>query len=106
VSGAALERLWERREHGVGGLDEDDASGPGIEAAVVALQRPSRELGDLPGELDTGRTRSHHDEGQPRLPLGGVGFQLRHLERPEDSTRSSSASSIVLIPGASTAKSS
>jgi hypothetical protein len=29
---------------------------------------------------------SHHDEGQPRLPLGGVGFQLGHLERPEDLT--------------------
>jgi hypothetical protein len=68
----------------LGCLDQDDAGGTGIEAPVVALQRPPRELGDLPGELDTGRPRAHHDERQPGSALLDLGFELGHLERPED----------------------
>ncbi len=45
-----------------------------------------RQLGDLPGHLDTGRPGPDDDERQPRGHLLGVGLDLGHLERSEDAS--------------------
>ena len=55
-----------------------------VESPEVPLQRPPRQLGDLPGDLDAGRTATDHDERQPRLAQLGIVLQLGHLERAED----------------------
>ena len=70
-------------------------------------EAPRRQLADLPGELDAGRPRPDHDEGGPE-PLGAsapsiVSASSRRRRRVR---RSSMASSIVFMPGATRANSS
>src|SRR4051794_10698328 len=63
-------------------LHDDDSGIPRIELPVVAPQRTARELGDLAGDLDAGRTGTDDDEGQPLVaPLR---LDLGELEGAED----------------------
>jgi hypothetical protein len=52
----------------------------------LSAQCPSRQLPDLPGQLNPGRARPYQDEREPSASLGRVGRGLGHLERAEDSS--------------------
>ena len=68
------------------------------------LQRAVRQLGDLPGHLDAGRAGADDDEGHQPLDLGRVvGHARRARSEPKMRPRSSSASSILFMPGANSA---
>ncbi len=55
-----------------------------VDAPEVAVEACARQLGDLPGDLDTRRSASHDDEGHPGTAGFGVILGLGHLEGPED----------------------
>ena len=55
-----------------------------VDLPEVVLEHSSRQLGDLPGDLDPGRAAADDDEGEPPPPLLRVALELGHLEGPED----------------------
>jgi len=81
---APPQRLWKGRQYGIGGVEQDDAHLRWVEHAEVALERPARELGDLAGDLDAGRSRPDHRDRQPRIARAFRSLQLGQLERAED----------------------
>jgi len=56
----------------------------GVDLAEVAAQGPARELGDLPGHLDAGRTAADDHKREPTPPPFLVGLDLNSFERVED----------------------
>ena len=75
--------LAHRRQHRAGALEQNHPAFVGLDGAKRAGQRAIGELGDLACQLDAGRSRADHDEGQPALALSVIGGDLRGLERPE-----------------------
>ncbi len=73
----------EAREHTVGRLDEQHASGARIDRPEVTTQGVAGELADLTGHLDAGRPGPHDDEREPRSATRGVGVRLGGLEGTE-----------------------
>ena len=65
-------------------VHEQDPDRRGIKGPEVAPEAAYRELADLTGDLDTGRSGADHHDGQPGLLLGWVAGDFGHLERPED----------------------
>ncbi len=80
----ALQLGGERGEHLRAGLDQQDGRFRRGHRSVLPRQRFVRELGDLAGHLNSGRSGSYDREGQVRCPLGRVGGQLSHLEGAEN----------------------
>src|SRR3990172_1549650 len=72
------------QEQPVGGLEEENARASGIDGAEIESESLSRELADGPRELDPGRTSSHDDEREKRLPFRQIFLALRPLERVEN----------------------
>ena len=78
--GLRRKRRWEAREHPIGRLDQQDASGARVHGSEVAAERVARELGNLAGHLDSGRAAADHREREPaRTPLR-VRLHLGSLE--------------------------
>ena len=63
---------------------EHHPHGHRIERRELTVQAPAGQLADLPGELDSGGTGSHDDEGEPFPPFLGSGGRLGDLERAQD----------------------
>ena len=57
----------------------------GIDRVELSLETSRRELADLPCNLDAGGTCAHDDEGEPLLPLPGIGGGLGEFQGTEDS---------------------
>ena len=98
--GLARQLLGEGRQDARAGLDQDDPGRLRIEAAKVARQRAPGDLGQRARQLHAGGAAADHDECGPGAPrLGGVSSSAasnaRRIRR-----RTSSASPIVLSPGA------
>jgi len=74
----------ERGQHRVERVDQDDPRLLRVDVAELPRQVPVRQLGDLTGHLDPGRSGADHHERQPPLDRGRVGLQLGELERAED----------------------
>src|SRR5439155_22540906 len=75
----------ERRKNGRPGLDEDDARRARVDIAEFSASL-SRDLGERPGKLDTGRPAANEDERQQPLVPRRVSFALRILEGQADAT--------------------
>ena len=78
------EVLPEPRQHLLASVEEQDPGRAGVDLPEVVLEHAPRQLGDLPGDLDPGRTAADDDEGEPPPPLLRVALELGHLEGPED----------------------
>ena len=78
----------------------------GIEGAELAAQASRRQLADLPRDLDAGRAGADDHDREPLLLLGRVGATSAISNAPKIRRFSSSASSMVFIPGANSANSS
>ena len=73
-----------RADEPVDALHQDDAGLDGVDRAVVAAQRPPRELAQLPRHLDPGGAAADDDEGHEAPALLGVRLGLGQLEGAED----------------------
>ena len=78
------EPVTERGERLLAAVEQEHAHRRRIERAELALQAAHRQLADLPGQLDAGRTGTDDDHRQPSLLLGGIGGDRGHLEGTED----------------------
>ncbi len=84
LRGFRAELLAEGGEGLLAPIEQQHLRAGRIDPAEVALERSSRELGDLPGHLHAGGPGADHRERQP-YPLGlGVLLHLGHLEGAED----------------------
>ena len=100
AGGARRQPVAEGRERLLAAVDEHDPHRRGIERAELAAQAAGGELADLPGELDSGGTGAHDDDGEPFRPLLGGSVAVSAISNaPRMRRRSSRASSIVFMPG-------
>ncbi len=74
----------ERGQDPVGRLDQQDPRLAGVDALEVVLQRVTRELADLAGDLDPGRAAADDDERQLSVAVRALGRDLGALERVQD----------------------
>ena len=81
--GVPLKALVEGTKNRGRGLDEHDSCLSGVDPAVIAGQHAMCELGNLADDFDTGRARTHHDEGEIGFALAFVGCHIRHFERTQ-----------------------
>ena len=72
----------------------------GVDPPEVRAQAVTRELGDLPGHLHARRPGTDHDERQPRGAADMSVSSSASSNAPKIRPRTSSASSIVFMPGA------
>jgi hypothetical protein len=70
-------RLW-------AAFEEEHAHAAKIESSEIVLECPPRQLRDLAGYFNTGRTTSDDDKREPRPANVQIVFQFGHLERAED----------------------
>ena len=82
--GAGREVVAEGRERFLAPVHQQDAHRGRIEGPEVVAETAHRELSDLPGDLDAGRSGADHDDREPVLALGRVARGLGHFERAED----------------------
>ena len=102
---ALSQRLGEGRQDRRPGVEQDDSRRGRIDVTEVPAQRSARQLGELARELDTRRSRADDDERQPAASCVGSVSRSAISKAPKIRPRSSSAWSIVFIPGASCANS-
>src|SRR5690606_4478080 len=81
--GAVGELRGEGVQEAVGGLDEDDAGGGGVDAAEVAGQGAAGDLGEGAGHLDAGGCAADDDEGEDGAAVHRGGLALGGLEAEE-----------------------
>src|SRR5204863_3518942 len=68
------------RQHAARALDQYDARAVRIDAAELAAQGVSRDLGEGAGKLDAGRAAAHDDEREPGEASCRIVLALRALE--------------------------
>ena len=96
----------EGRQRLVAAVEEQDPGVAGVDAPVLAVERVRRELPDLAGELDAGRSGTDQGEGEPLASLVGRRRGCAISKAPKTRARISRASASVFIPGACSANSS
>ena len=89
--------IAERAEDLLVGFDEEHDGARGVDRAKVLLERPARELGDLPRDLATGRPAADDGEGEPPPALGFRGAVSASSNAARIRRRRLRASSIVFI---------
>ena len=100
------EVVTERRQRFLAAVDEHDAHRRRIERTELAAQAPRRELADLSGDLDAGGAGADDHDREPLCFSSAVGAISAISNAPKIRRRSSSASSMVFMPGANNANSS
>ena len=88
------------RQDAVGALEQDDARLRRVDAAEIEREGMPGDFAEGPGELDARGAGTDHDERQPGVAPDRVFFTLGELERREDAAADSSASPMLLSPGA------
>ena len=81
--GLRRERLGEGQQDAVRPLEQDDASGPGVDVPEVAREDVAGDLGEGAGHLDSGRAAADDDEREPGPAPLGVVLALGRLEREQ-----------------------
>ena len=102
---APLQRLGKRAQDGGRGIEQHDPRLGRIDAPEIVSQCMARQLHELPSDLHARRPRPTTANVRKRRREAGSGSRSAISNAPRIRPRNSSASSIVFIPGASSANS-